>query len=125
MKVVALLVQPSGMEFDMAEMAARFPGLIPLDAAVLAEAGGLARSGGLATLLADWRFPAAAVPVAPAMREAARPSAAPSASGKSLKELEREFLQRVLAENNGNKTAAAKSLQMHRRTLQRKLSRGS
>ena len=34
MKVVALLVQPSGVEWDMAdmaEMAARLPGLIPLE----------------------------------------------------------------------------------------------
>jgi len=110
MKVVALLVQPSGGDLDMAEMlamAARFPGLIPLEPAAFPETIPLHGHGRLAALLADWRTPTASPP------------------GKSLKELEREFLQRVLAENLGNKTAAAKALKMHRRTLQRKLSRGA
>lgn len=35
--------------------------------------------------------------------------------------LEREHIQRVLAENDGNISATARSLNMHRRTLQRKL----
>lgn len=105
MKVVALLVQPSGVEWDMAdmaEMAARLPGLIPLEA--------VAPEAALGALPVIW-------PVLPAV--------VPGAPGKSLRELEREFLERVLAEYKGNKSAAAKSLKMHRRTLQRKLARGS
>jgi two-component system response regulator RegA len=39
----------------------------------------------------------------------------------SVDRLEWEHLQRVLAENEGNVSATARSLNMHRRTLQRKL----
>lgn len=39
----------------------------------------------------------------------------------SLRRLEWEHIQRVLAENNGNISATARALGMHRRTLQRKL----
>jgi len=39
----------------------------------------------------------------------------------SLRRLEWEHLQRVLADHGGNISQAAKSLKMHRRTLQRKL----
>jgi len=39
----------------------------------------------------------------------------------SLKQLEWEHLQRVLAENKGNVSETARQLGMHRRTLQRKL----
>ncbi len=39
----------------------------------------------------------------------------------SLKQLEWEHLQRVLADNNGNITNTARQLGMYRRTLQRKL----
>lgn len=39
----------------------------------------------------------------------------------SVKRLEWEHIQRVLAENNGNISATARELKMHRRTLQRKL----
>ncbi len=39
----------------------------------------------------------------------------------SLKRIEWEHIQQVLAENNGNITNTAKQLKMHRRTLQRKL----
>lgn len=39
----------------------------------------------------------------------------------SLKHLEWEAIQRALDENNGNITATARQLKMHRRTLQRKL----
>lgn len=46
-----------------------------------------------------------------------------SLAAKSLRQVEREYLERVLAENNGNKSLAAKSLRIHRRTLQRKLLR--
>lgn len=39
----------------------------------------------------------------------------------SVKRLEWEHLQKVLMENDGNISAAARALNMHRRTLQRKL----
>ncbi len=39
----------------------------------------------------------------------------------SVKRLEWEHIQRALAENNGNISATARQLKMHRRTLQRKL----
>ncbi len=39
----------------------------------------------------------------------------------SVKRLEWEHIQRVLSEHNGNISAAARALNMHRRTLQRKL----
>ena len=42
-------------------------------------------------------------------------------SHMGLKRLEWEHIQRVLAEHDGNVSAAARSLGMHRRTLQRKL----
>lgn len=41
----------------------------------------------------------------------------------SVGRLEWEHLQRVLAENDGNISATARALKMHRRTLQRKLAR--
>lgn len=41
----------------------------------------------------------------------------------SVGRLEWEHLQRVLAEHDGNISATARALKMHRRTLQRKLSR--
>lgn len=43
----------------------------------------------------------------------------------SLDNLEREYIQRVLAECNGSISSAARRLKMHRRTLQRKLRRSS
>ncbi len=43
------------------------------------------------------------------------------AEAYSVKRLEWEHIQRVLQENNGNISAAARQLKMHRRTLQRKL----
>lgn len=39
----------------------------------------------------------------------------------SVRRMEWEYLQRVLMEHNGNISAAARALGMHRRTLQRKL----
>jgi len=48
---------------------------------------------------------------------------APSETPLSTKRLEWEHLQRVLAEHNGNISAAARALNMHRRTLQRKLAK--
>lgn len=41
----------------------------------------------------------------------------------SVPRLEWEHIQRVLAEHNGNISATARALNMHRRTLQRKLSK--
>lgn len=41
----------------------------------------------------------------------------------SVKRLEWEHVQKVLTENNGNISAAARALGMHRRTLQRKLAK--
>lgn len=41
----------------------------------------------------------------------------------SVKRLEWEHIQRVLAEHDGNVSAAARALGMHRRTLQRKLAK--
>jgi len=41
----------------------------------------------------------------------------------SLRRLEWEHIQRVLNENDGNITAAARALGMHRRTLQRRLAK--
>ena len=40
---------------------------------------------------------------------------------QSLDQLVQEHIERVLAEHNGNISAAARALGMHRRTLQRKL----
>lgn len=41
----------------------------------------------------------------------------------SVNQLEWEHLQRILTEHHGNVTAAARALNMHRRTLQRKLNK--
>jgi len=41
----------------------------------------------------------------------------------SVDRLEWEYIQRVLAEKNGNVSATARALNMHRKTLQRKLNR--
>ena len=43
----------------------------------------------------------------------------------SVEEMEWEHLQRILSENNGNISATARALNMHRRTLQRKLQKRS
>ena len=48
-------------------------------------------------------------------------SAPLSASPMSVERLEWEHIQRVLAEQDGNISATARLLNMHRRTLQRKL----
>lgn len=47
--------------------------------------------------------------------------AATEASPLSVNRLEWEHIQRVLHENDGNVSATARALKMHRRTLQRKL----
>lgn len=46
-----------------------------------------------------------------------------SSNPLSIDRLEWEHIQRVLAENDGNISATARSLNMHRRTLQRKLNK--
>ena len=50
-------------------------------------------------------------------------SVAPAGQPLSVKRLEWEHLQKVLAEHDGNISAAARALKMHRRTLQRKLAK--
>ncbi|MEQ9463048.1 MAG: response regulator [Haliea sp.] len=50
-----------------------------------------------------------------------RPEVEPATQPPSLERLEWEHLQRVLNENQGNISATARALGMHRRTLQRKL----
>ncbi|GLT23676.1 response regulator transcription factor [Zoogloea oryzae] len=47
----------------------------------------------------------------------------PSAAPMSVDRLEWEHIQRVLSENDGNISATARALKMHRRTLQRKLAK--
>lgn len=47
----------------------------------------------------------------------------PDTPKMSLKRLEWEQIQQALAENNGNISATARQLNMHRRTLQRKLNK--
>lgn len=47
----------------------------------------------------------------------------PSEKHPSVDRLTWEYIQRVLAENDGNISATARALNMHRRTLQRKLNK--
>jgi two-component system response regulator RegA len=54
-------------------------------------------------------------------RGAGDPGATVAAQPLTVNRLEWEHIQRVLAENGGNVSATARSLNMHRRTLQRKL----
>ena len=61
--------------------------------------------------------------VAALHREEGDTSVAPAESPLSVKRLEWEHLQKVLTEHNGNISAAARALHMHRRTLQRKLAK--
>lgn len=55
--------------------------------------------------------------------EEATPPALSEPERLSVRRLEWEHIHRVLAEHGGNISAAARSLNMHRRTLQRKLSK--
>lgn len=59
--------------------------------------------------------------VASFAKEAGDADIALSSNPLSVDRLEWEHIQRVLNENNGNISATARSLNMHRRTLQRKL----
>lgn len=67
--------------------------------------------------------PVDAQAVLAALGDGGEPSStpAPDDRGPSLKRLEWEHIQRVLAECEGNISAAARRLGLHRRTLQRKL----
>lgn len=66
--------------------------------------------------------PAAIEEIIAAFGEAEESTTIP-ADSMSLKRLEWEKIQQALSENNGNISLTAKQLNMHRRTLQRKLSK--
>ena len=51
------------------------------------------------------------------------PSTKINTKSLSVGQFEWEYIQRILLENNGNISATAKKLNMHRRTLQRKLNK--
>jgi two-component system response regulator RegA len=55
--------------------------------------------------------------------ETANPDIPVAAQPLSVERLEWEHIQRVLAEHDGNISATARALNMHRRTLQRKLAK--
>jgi two-component system response regulator RegA len=61
--------------------------------------------------------------VAALQRDAGDATVPPAEQPLSVKRLEWEHLQRVLTDHNGNISAAARALNMHRRTLQRKLAK--
>jgi two-component system response regulator RegA len=68
--------------------------------------------------------PADADEIAKALRrDEGNPSVPVAAAPLSVNRLEWEHLQKVLAEHDGNISATARALSMHRRTLQRKLSK--
>lgn len=56
-------------------------------------------------------------------REHGDTAVSPAENPVSVKRLEWEHLQKVLLEHDGNISAAARALNMHRRTLQRKLAK--
>ncbi|MEW5770841.1 MAG: response regulator transcription factor [Pseudomonadota bacterium] len=56
-------------------------------------------------------------------REAGDAEVAPAEAPLSVDRLEWEHIQKVLAEHEGNLSATARALKMHRRTLQRKLAK--
>lgn len=61
--------------------------------------------------------------VAALHRDEGDATVAPGGHPLSVRRLEWEHLQKVLTENDGNISAAARALNMHRRTLQRKLAK--
>ena len=67
--------------------------------------------------------PATAEQIVNAFEEQAVTSAPEEDVQPSLKRMEWELIQQALADNNGNISAAARQLKMHRRTLQRKLAK--
>jgi two-component system response regulator RegA len=58
-----------------------------------------------------------------ATRAEPEPAETPEDEPLNLRQLSWEYIQRVLTEHDGNISAAARALGMHRRTLQRKLSK--
>ncbi len=56
-------------------------------------------------------------------RDDGDPEVAPAEEPMSVDRLEWEHIQKVLAEHDGNLSATARALKMHRRTLQRKLAK--
>ena len=56
-------------------------------------------------------------------RDSGDPNAAVAARPLSVERLQWEHIQRILEEQNGNISATARTLNMHRRTLQRKLAK--
>ncbi len=56
-------------------------------------------------------------------RAAGDPEVVPADAPMSVDRLEWEHIQKVLAEHGGNVSATARALKMHRRTLQRKLTK--
>jgi len=56
-------------------------------------------------------------------RDTGDATVAPAEQPLTVRRLEWEHLQKVLTENDGNISAAARALNMHRRTLQRKLAK--
>jgi two-component system response regulator RegA len=68
--------------------------------------------------------PVTATAVAEALARGGQAAAKPEhVTAMSPRRLEWEHIQRVLSEHNGNISATARSLRMHRRTLQRKLAK--
>ena len=68
--------------------------------------------------------PATADEVAAALhRDEGDPTVMPAEQPLSVRRHEWEYLQKVLTENDGNISAAARAINMHRRTLQRKLAK--
>lgn len=67
--------------------------------------------------------PANADEIVAAFGHSARPDAPLSSAPPSVDRLEWEHIHRVLQEHQGNVSATARALNMHRRTLQRKLSK--
>ncbi|MDB2360444.1 response regulator [Porticoccaceae bacterium] len=65
--------------------------------------------------------PASAEDIVQAFSASNKPIESISATPTSVNRLEWEHIQRVLNDNDGNISATARSLGMHRRTLQRKL----
>lgn len=61
--------------------------------------------------------------VAALHRDEGDPGVSPAEQPLSIKRLEWEHLQKVLTEHGGNISAVARALNMHRRTLQRKLAK--
>ena len=67
--------------------------------------------------------PADAQAIIAALRGERREAEATNEQRLSVERLEWEHIQRVLAEHGGNVSATARALNMHRRTLQRKLTK--